>query len=525
MRAPRTWFLGHRRPRVKPGSPPSPGPVTDFTGNAQADAEAIARHLGRPGDLQRRLLPLSPGPGRSSRTLLVLYLDNLVNVARLERAVVLPLLEGPPGALDRPDGLLGVIAAAHVRLVSTVPDAATRLIHGWVMVLGDGWPQAAGIELPDWPGRAVDEPPSEVVTKGPRTGFVEELRKNLALLRVTFPTPNLRVQLFSCGKEPGISVAMVWMEGRTPPERVERGRILLGRLHDILGPVDIQTVSELVGRTTMRVLPLFFQTERVDRVAAALREGRIAIFVDRSPFALVAPSTFFMMLTSAEDYYQPPEVALALRLTRMVGFLLALVATPFYIGLVGFNPGVLPTRLAMAVSASRQGVPYPAWMEALIMELMMTILVEASVRLPRAIGSAATVVGGLIIGQAAAQASLISNLMIIVVAVSAITSFALPNVEILYAVRVMKWPMMLAAGLMGLPGLFVAFVLMTMWMASLRSLDEPYLYPMAPFEGIAVLRDTLLRRRWEILHPGRYRPQVPPFDAAPTRPASGEVTP
>jgi spore germination protein len=218
-------------------------------------------------------------------------------------------------------------------------------------------------------------------------------------------------------------------------------------------------------------------TERPDRVVAALMEGRAAILLDGTPFALIAPVTFSMLLQSPEDYYERWMVGTFLRILRFLAALVALLTPAMYISFISFHPGLIPTKLAISIIGARVGVPFSSLVEALIMEVAIEILREAGLRLPKPIGPAMGIVGGLIIGEAAVKAGIVSPILVIVVAVTAISSFSIPQYNSGIALRMLRFAAMFCAAAFGMYGVILFSLMLCAHIVKLKSFGVPYASP------------------------------------------------
>jgi spore germination protein KA len=248
----------------------------------------------------------------------------------------------------------------------------------------------------------------------------------------------------------------------------------------------------MIQDETFTPFPTIYNTERPDAACAALLEGRIVIMVDGTPFVLIAPAVFVQFFQSSEDYYQRADISTSLRFLRFFSFFLALLTPSVYIAVTTFHQEMIPTDLLISLAAQREGVPFPAVVEAIVMEITFEILREAGVRMPRAVGSAISIVGALVLGQSAVEAGIVSASMVIIVSLTAISSFVCPSFNMAISIRLLRFLFMIAAATFGLFGISIGIIIMVAHLASLRSFGVPYLSPMAPFIP-AVQKDVLVR--------------------------------
>ncbi|MFP3126205.1 spore germination protein [Ectobacillus funiculus] len=373
----------------------------------------------------------------------------------------------------------------HALAVGAVKDATdidtllTAILSGDTAIMIDGFSQCLILGMKGWKDRGVTEPATQNVIRGPREAFSETLRTNTALIRRRIKDPNLRLETKPVGRVTKTDVAIMYIKGIANEKIVEEVQNRIDRI-DIDGILESAYIEELIQDETFTPFPTISNTERPDVVAAALLEGRIAILVDGTPFVLVVPSLFAQYFQSAEDYYQRSDLGL-IRILRYLCFFLALLAPSLYIAITTFHQEMLPTHLLISLAAQREGVPFPAMVEAFLMEVTFEILREAGIRMPRAIGQAVSIVGALVIGQAAVEAGIISAAMVIVVSMTAIASFVFPSYNMAISVRLLRFVFMLLSATYGLFGITVGLFLLVLHLASLRSFGVPYMSPFAPF--------------------------------------------
>ncbi|ANS74252.1 hypothetical protein AWM70_06365 [Paenibacillus yonginensis] len=347
--------------------------------------------------------------------------------------------------------------------------------------------------------RAIEEPGTEMAIRGPRDGFVESLRTNATLLRRRLPTPDLKMEVMQVGRLSKTQVMIVYLDSVVMPGLTEEIKKRISRI-DIDAVLDSHYIEEMITDSALSIFPLMLNTERPDKVTAAVLEGRAAILVDNTPFALIAPSVVADSIQTREDYYQNYLVATALRWLRMWLHFSALVFPSIYVALSTFHQEMIPTSLLLSIASSREDVPFPAIVEALLMEAAFEGLREAGIRLPRAVGQAVSIVGALVIGEAAVQAGIVSATLVIVVSFTGIASFVFPLYNQGMAIRVLRFPMILLAGFLGLYGIFLGLLVLMIHLCKLRSFGVPYLSPIAPLH-VRDLKDLFIRiPLWGVKH-------------------------
>ncbi|MET3942300.1 hypothetical protein ABIC22_005112 [Paenibacillus sp. PvP094] len=290
------------------------------------------------------------------------------------------------------------------------------------------------------------------------------------------------------------SVAVAYIQGIAKPEVVAE---VTKRLSSIRTDSILESgyIEEFIQDAPITPFPTLINTERPDTVAGSLLDGQVAILVDGTPFVLIGPVTFFNFFQTTEDYYQRYDISTFLRAIRLLSFLVSLLLPSTFIALTTFQQEMIPTTLLISLAAQREGVPFPALLEALLMEITFEVIREAGVRMPRAIGPAISIVGALVIGQAAVEAGLVSGAMVIVVSFTAISNFVIPYFSMATAVRLMRFPFMLLAGTLGLFGILVGAVPLLVHLISLKSLGADYMMPFSPFYK-SNMKDLIMRVPW-----------------------------
>jgi hypothetical protein len=261
------------------------------------------------------------------------------------------------------------------------------------------------------------------------------------------------------------------------------------------GIVSADYIEELISDSPLSLFPVVGNSERPDRICAALLEGRVAILIDNAPFVIIVPFSFWSFLHSSGDYYESFYFATFIRYIRFFAVFLCISASSIYVLLTSFHQEMLPTALALKIAAGRNGVPFPAVIEAFVMEIILEIMKEAGLRLPKSIGQAVSIVGTLVIGQAAVTAGLVSPLLVIVIAVAAISSFAIPTFSLSNTFRLIRFPVLFSTAFFGLLGYLAAIAAIFLHLMSLRSFGAPYLSPVIPFDRSGN-KDVLIRAPW-----------------------------
>ena len=430
----------------------------------------------------------------------IVYVDGMIDKDVLNNAVLNPLMvharETPPEAPRLADKLYdlvryGTIPASELTQTDTIDDTILSILIGDAALFIEGTEKIIIIGSKGWPVRSVSEPSTEAVIRGPRDGFVETFRMNTALIRRRIRDPKLKLKQMRIGKRSHTDVGVFYIEDIAQGDIIDEVMRRLNTI-DIDAVLDSGYIEQLIEDDPYSPFPQIIGTERPDQVAAELYEGRVVIVVDNSPFALIAPSTLNSLFQSPEDYYDRWIIASVLRFIRVISSILAMVLPSLYIVFTSYHTGVLPTKLVLSIAASREGVPFPALIEAFIMEFTFELLREAGIRLPVAIGSTIGIVGGLVIGEAAVRAGIVSPIMVIIVAVTAIASFANPSYNLSVGFRMLRFALMIVSGILGLYGLMLGITLVFVHMVRLKSFNVPYLSPFVSMDA-GDLKDTIYR--------------------------------
>ncbi|OME77489.1 spore germination protein [Paenibacillus sp. FSL A5-0031] len=381
------------------------------------------------------------------------------------------------------------IASPNVELMSDMEQAVRGILDGKVVIFFDGWPKAIAYFALDVEQRQTSEPITEPTVQGPHVSFIESLDRNIGVIRSLLKSPELKFEYFISGEKVHRKVSYGYLEGVVKPETLEAFKQKIEGI-DQEEMIDISFLEEWVNDSNYSPFPQVRYTERPDTTVTSLLDGKIIALVDGSPSVLICPGKFIEFFTNSEDYYYRTIFSSLIRLIRLAAFLIALMLPSTYIALSTFHSELIPTVLLLAILDTREGIPFPAMIEALIMEFFFELLREAGIRLPRPIGSAVSIVGALVIGQAAIQSQIASPVMVIVVALTGIASFALPQYNMAIALRILRFPLMFLAATFGGLGIMVGLILIYIHLATLRSLGEPYLDSFAPLD-LKRLRDAI----------------------------------
>lgn len=486
----RARFRSLQQSRGEPESVTPPEESRTLSSNLDQNKRIIAAILDSADDLMIREFSFG---GKKPRRAFLAYFEPLINFDLLQRDLLKPLLtlEQLPGEITIRWLKEQVLPAGRVFEKKNWRDVANDITRGLTALFVEGQDSALLMYFFEDVSRPIDQPTTEIVVRGPADSFNEDLRTNIALLRKRLRTSRLAVEKFEIGELTKTAVFLVYLKEYANLELVQEAGSRLRRIR-VEGVLASGQVEEFIQDNPYSPFSGIDATERPDRLASALLEGRLGLLFDNTPFALIFPTTLVAQLQSPEDYYNRYLFSSFIRLLRWVGLTFSLLLPSFYIAVTTFHQELVPTTLLISIITSREGVPFPGFLEALIMEITFEILREAGIRLPRPFGQTISIVGAVVIGSAAVYASLVSPAMIVVVALTAIASYTIPSLSLSAAVRALRFPIMLSAAFLGGFGIMLALSVLTLHLSSLRTFGVPYLSPLAPLT-LADLKDTFVR--------------------------------
>ncbi|AOY78049.1 spore germination protein [Clostridium formicaceticum] len=459
-------------------------------------------------DIIYRKLNLYSKNGRTQ--ILLVFFNNLVNSKEVNDNIIRPLnhyglvnQENHPienFTLEIAEELVNV---NNINYIHSFQEIIEAILSGNTILLMDGYTDGLALNTIGGDTRNVEESPVENIIRGPRDSFVENVHTNIGLIRQKIKSTFLKSKKLVIGNETHTTVSVIYMENIVNKQALEK---LISKLEEIQidGIFESGYIEQYLESSPYSPFPQMQITERPDKACGNLLEGRIIVLVDGSPLALILPTSFFQLFQSPEDYYERILYGNFTRILRFIGFIIATSFPSIYVALISFHQQMLPMDLIVDLSRTRAQVPFPPVVEALLMEFTIEILREASARLPGTIGQTVGIVGAIVIGDAAIQANLASPTMIIVVAITALGSYILPHYSSSYALRMVRFPMILMAATFGAFGIIIAWSWVIIHLCSLDSLGYPYLSPLAPIDS-DIKKDALIRSNlWRF----KYRPKT-----------------
>lgn len=442
---------------------------------AKQTIETLKKNTRKIDDVLFRKIPTNEG------IVTVIYSSSLVEKMTLQSMVFIPLANH----INQIHQVAEVIDPSDLKVVTAKLDSGQTLLyfHRTNTILT--------IDTYSAPTRAITNTETESTVIGPQDAFSESLETNISLVRRRIQNPLLKNENLTVGTEANIKISIMYMEESVNEENLETLRKRINKIHYPIF-TDISVLKQLIEDNPLSPFPQYYMSVRPDSISRYLIDGRIVVFMDNSQAAIVCPTSFFEMFVSVEDYYNRWTTASLLRMLRFFGFFLTIMITPMYISALTFHPEVLPYELLLNLQESRSKVPFPPLFEVLFIELIIEVLREAGSRMPAKVGQTIGIVGGIVIGTAAVEAGLISNILVVLVATSALLSFLPPIFLMSNTSRFIRYFFILSAGLFGLFGQMLAFAWLIAHLQSLKSLGTPYLAPIIPRKASDLL-DSIIR--------------------------------
>lgn len=431
----------------------------------------------------------------------LMYLDGIVERTALRENILRALMvdtkftEPSPGTygeslvMSVKKKVLSVCCVKKSQYFNKLLDA---VLSPNIIMLIDGEDTGLILKLPGYETREISEPLTEVTVRGPREGFIEPLPVNVSMLRRKIKSARLRFEQVTVGRVTKTDLCIAYINDIADPKIVEEVRQRIKKI-DIDGVLESGYIEEFLEDAPYSIFPTVGNTEKPDKVAAQLMEGRVAILVDGSPFVLTVPYLFIEQIHSSEDYYSRRYSASFFRMLRLLALITTTCLPAFYIATISYNPEILPSQLLLTIAAAREGTPLPVFFEIIFMGIVFELLREAGVRLPRPVGQAVSIVGALVLGEAAIRAGIVGAPAVIITALTGITSFIVPSQNDAHIF--IRLSLSVYSAIAGFYGLFLGMIVGLIHLASLRSVGIPYLYPVAPL-ATGDLKDSFVRAPW-----------------------------
>jgi hypothetical protein len=404
----------------------------------------------------------------------LLYIKTLINQERLNECIIEPLIHCSK------DRVLECITNAKVSEITTLSEAQEKIINGSILLndsLDNTW---WAVRLENQFNRSIQPSQTETIIYGPNVSFIEQIDQNIALIRKRIPLTSLKTESFTIGSLSKTTVVMMYIEGLTNPEYISLAKSKISNI-DFDQFLDSSQVATFMEDHEHTVFPQYLQTDRPDSCAYSLGVGKIILLVDGTPFALIAPITLFHLFQSPEDYFLRWTIASFLRSLRFLSFIISITLIPLYVALTTHHYQMVPLQILFVLLESRSKLPFTPFWEAMLMLIVLEIIKEASLRMPTKTGQTLGVIGGIIIGEATVAAAFASKVLIVLIGISAIASFLVPNYLVTKSNALLQFVFLLLASILGIYGMVIGGALLLVHLVALTSLKQPYLAPFTPF--------------------------------------------
>ncbi|WP_409294624.1 spore germination protein [Peribacillus sp. SCS-26] len=464
------------------------GSKTDgFTAQAEFASTSIGKNLGllknyfhHTSDLKNQTVDAC------GISCMLIYLDTVADSEKIEKVFLSNLCQA-----KSEQETADYVASVQTLSTTVVMEAAELLLQGYCLLTMQGRKNVFLFNAGAMIQRKPDEPANEKVIRGSHTGFVEDMNINQRLIRQRNQNRNLVFKSIVKGQATKTKIVVGYIEGRADSAVVDT---IIGSIESI----DVDMVfspgflEEFLDESPFSPFPQFLQTERPDRVMANLTDGKVVVLAEGSPTALIMPVTFFSFFQSPDDYNSRILPGTFYRMLRIISFMTALILPSVYIAIVAFHFEVVPQDLIIPLKLSLNNIPFPPLVEAAIMIFTIELLREAGIRLPNPVGQTIGIVGGLIIGDAVVNAGLISYMMVIIIALTAIASFAIPNVEMSASLRLLTFPLILVSSIFGFLGIMFGIMIVIIHLCKLSNFGFYYFEPISPFKS-KQYKDSIFR--------------------------------
>jgi hypothetical protein len=444
-------------------------------------------------------------PIMNNSSAVIVYINNMVDNIEIDQFILAPLMKccqlpRPKFSLfsinnKRMSSLMNSgVFIRQARETNAWTEICDEIMQGNTCLFVDKYNTAIILSTRKVESRAISEPITESEVRGPRDGFIENIAKNTALIRTRIKDYGLRFENMKIGERTKTDISLVYIESLVNDSILTELKTRLNRIK-VDSILASSYVEEFIEDEPFSIFPQIEHTERPDKACSAILEGRIIILIDNTPFVLIVPTVFWNFIQTSGDYFDRYFVGTFFRWIRLLALLLSFTLSSLYVLLASFHQEMLPTVLALKIAEGREGVPFPALIEALIMDILLEIVKEAGLRMPNPVGSTVSIVGTFIMGQAAILAGIASPTLIIFVTVSAICSYAIPSYNMSNSIRLVRFPLLFLTGCLGILGFLGGIIVIILHFLSLRSFGEPFLAPIIPFDKSGN-KDVLVRVPW-----------------------------
>lgn len=430
------------------------------------------------------------------------YIEVLTDHKVVMEHVVMPLLHCSHSMREEPDNILQLlqtrtISATNTHQTSNMAQVIDCILNGDTVLFIENANNALTVGTREVAKGAVEAPENEATVLGSQESFCDDIGMNASLIIKRLPTPNLHFEAFTLGTLSCTKIKLLWLDNIANPEIINEVKNRISKIN--IDNVDgIGIIGELIEDSPLSLFPKYRQTERPDVVARNLTDGHFSIICSNSPFAFIGPVSLWDNFRSMDDYEERSLTSSYLRMVRYVAFVLSIMTSSLYLSFITYNQSVVPPSLAFSIATGRAGVPFPSALELVLLTFFITVIREAGLRMPGSVGFFVATLAAIVIGQAIVTAGYVSPSLIIVVAVSTISAFAISTTTLLYPARLLNYAFILLAGFFGIFGVVCGIVFLFWHLITLSSFGVPYLYPLVPFDKNGIT-DVIVRSRMSIL--------------------------
>ncbi|AEI43578.1 spore germination protein [Paenibacillus mucilaginosus] len=428
------------------------------------------------------------------REVTVLFLEGATDTESIESQIIQPLVTKTLTLLRHHNAVTvtmeEILTSSSVRTTSLFQDLIHGLVNGGTILLIQGEAQGLTMDTPGFQSRSITEPQVEHVLKGPKEAFIESAAANRSLIRKQVRDHQLMSEVVTVGERSMNEVSLMYIKNLADPDLVTEVKQRISEIQADTVP-NLSMLEQHIEERSYSLIPTALLTERPDRASSFLMEGHVILIMENSPTAMVVPITFWSLFHTPEDQYLRWAYGNFIRIVRIFAVFVALLTPSLYIAVSTFHEEMLPTDLLLAIGATRERVPFPALIEVLLMEAAFELVREAAVRIPTIIGPTIGIVGALILGQAAVEANIVSPILVIIVAMTGISSFTIPEISFNFAVRILRFIILFTASFMGFFGIALTLTCVISYMVSFKSFGVPFLTPLSPHDRSS--KDLIVR--------------------------------
>lgn len=411
----------------------------------------------------------------NSRRCWILYYSSLVGSEDLSSKLMLPFNLHAQETSSLEQFRAAALASINYMYLSDWIQIARQLNKNSVALLVEGESDALTIEIGGYVERALNEPDIQPSIYGPKIAFTESVLTNISILRRVLRTKSLQIESYDISSDMVTGAVLVYLEDVIAPDLLLEAKQRIKRLEGKKITTLTHLLEALRDNKKINFFPTLISSERQDSCVAQLLEGRAVVFIDGSPSGIILPAVFQDFFQSPEDAYVPAAMKVFMRMLRYCAFFITLLLPGIYIGVINYNYEIIPINLAIEIAGLRSNLPFPSVIELLLVEFAFEIMREGSIRMPKIVGNALTVVGALVIGEAAVQAGVVSIVVIIIVAFTGLSSYAFPNYNFAYSVRLLRFAFIGVASILGIYGVFLGCIILFAYLVNQRSFGYPYL--------------------------------------------------